>query len=123
MTSLEQNEEITASTYNNYTDFWRYDINVNVILADTQNKRLLVEWPGLQDNSEEQYNKWKSEDISAKGMAVILDKYWIQCLEPKYDMNNKKRLRNGKVTQPANYTLNQPTSSHQDQQQEIVSPV
>jgi hypothetical protein len=32
------------STINEYADFWRHDIGVNVLPADTKNKKPLVTW-------------------------------------------------------------------------------
>ena len=57
-------------------DFWRYEIGVNVIPADTKNKIPLVEWKPYQNapDSEPQHNQWKQEDMFAKGMAIIVEK-------------------------------------------------
>ena len=39
----------SQASYNDAVDFWRYDIGVNVIPADTANKRPLVSWSEWQD--------------------------------------------------------------------------
>ena len=53
-------------------------IGVNVIPADTKNKKPTVEWLQYQDNpiSEWQHEKWKSENAFSRGMAVIAGKVW-----------------------------------------------
>jgi hypothetical protein len=55
-------------------DFWRHQIGVNVISADTKNKTIYEEWKKWQNNPipEELHNQWKTENKFSKGMAVIL---------------------------------------------------
>ncbi len=50
-------------TINEYADFWRYDIGVNVIPAETRKKLPLVKWAEWQDKPipKELHGKWKSE--------------------------------------------------------------
>lgn len=64
--------------YNGWADYHRYQIGVNVIPADTKNKKPTVEWVQYQDNpiSEWQHEKWKSENAFSRGMAVIAGKVW-----------------------------------------------
>ncbi|HZC20565.1 MAG TPA: bifunctional DNA primase/polymerase [Nitrososphaeraceae archaeon] len=64
--------------YNGWADFWHYKIGVNVIPADTKNKKPIVEWAQYQDNpiSEWQHEKWKSENAFSRGIAVIAGKVW-----------------------------------------------
>jgi hypothetical protein len=49
------------SNMNEWADFWRYTIGVNVIPADTKNKVPLVKWTQFQDSpiSKAQHDKWK----------------------------------------------------------------
>jgi hypothetical protein len=47
---------------NDYADFWRYEFGVNVIPADTKNKRPKVEWKQFQH----------------KAIPVELHNYWIK---------------------------------------------
>ncbi len=65
-------------TINEYADFWRYSIGVNVIPADTRNKVPLIKWSQWQNKPipQELHNKWKSENVYSKGMAIILGKIW-----------------------------------------------
>jgi hypothetical protein len=54
---------------NQSADFWRYDIGVNVIPADTRNKITDIKWSQYQDEPipEWQYEKWKSDKKFTKG--------------------------------------------------------
>jgi Bifunctional DNA primase/polymerase, N-terminal len=63
---------------NEFADFWRYDIGVNVIPADTINKRPIIAWSEFQDKSipEELHNQWKEQEAFSKGMAIIPGKVW-----------------------------------------------
>ena len=71
---------------NEAPDYWRYNIGVNVIPADTAKKRPLVSWSEWQDEpiSEELYNHWKSNDNFSKGIAIIPGKIWHR--EDKKDL-------------------------------------
>src|SRR5690242_18557448 len=64
--------------YNSWADFWRYQIGVNIIPADTKNKKPIADWAYYQDNPipEWQHEKWKSDNIFSKGMEVIAGKVW-----------------------------------------------
>ena len=61
---------------NEWADFWYYNIGVNVIPADTRNKRPKVEWKQYQNDPvpEEQYKEWKQQDKFKDGMAIIAGK-------------------------------------------------
>ena len=63
---------------NDWADFWRYNIGVNVIPADTKNKVTHIKWSEWQDNpiSEEQHNQWKLQNDFSNGMAIIPGKVW-----------------------------------------------
>jgi hypothetical protein len=68
----------TIKSINDWADFWRYRIGVNVIPADTKNKAIYIKWSEWQDMPipEELYNKWKDQNMFSNGMAVILGKVW-----------------------------------------------
>jgi hypothetical protein len=63
---------------NKSADFWRYDIGVNVIPADTKNKTTSIKWSEYQDKPipEWQHEKWKKESVFSKGIAVIAGEVW-----------------------------------------------
>jgi len=67
-----------TSTINEFADFWRHDVGVNVIPANTREKRPIIEWKEWQDKPipEELHNRWKSENRFNDGMAVIAGKVW-----------------------------------------------
>ncbi len=68
----------TPPSVNDWADYWRYEIGVNVITADTKNKRPIVEWKQYQNSpiSEEQHNRWKEQDAFKDGMAIIAGRVW-----------------------------------------------
>ena len=65
---------------NQLADFWRYDIGVNVIPADTRKRSIYIEWKQYQDKliSEEQHNRWKKECAFSNGLAIIPGKVWYR---------------------------------------------
>jgi hypothetical protein len=66
------------SSINEWADYWRYQIGVNVIPADTKNKTPLVEWKSYQNVPilEERHDQWKQENVFSKGIAIIVGKIW-----------------------------------------------
>jgi Bifunctional DNA primase/polymerase, N-terminal len=78
MTQKESNTPTLPNTINESADFWRYDIGVNVIPADTKNKTPSVPWSEFQNNPipEELHNRWKSEGTYLKGIAIIPGRVW-----------------------------------------------
>jgi hypothetical protein len=96
-------------TINEYADFWRYNIGVNVIPADTRNKKPLVKWSEYRNKpiSEWQHNRWKNSDMFCRGMAIILGRVWHKNDIKDYfflgiDKDNEKAIvefcsRNGKT--------------------------
>ncbi len=95
---------------NEGADFWRYDIGVNVIPADTKNKKPVVPWDQWQDKPipEELYNQWKEQGTFSKGIAIILGKVWHRADKSNLylvfiDADKSKAInelctRNGKTT-------------------------
>jgi Bifunctional DNA primase/polymerase, N-terminal len=63
---------------NESADFWRYDIGVNVIPADTINKRPIVTWAEWQDRPipEELHNRWIEQGAFSNGIALVPGKIW-----------------------------------------------
>jgi len=64
--------------HNNLADFWRYDIGVNVIPAQTKLKKIFVRWSQWQNAPipESQHNAWKNDGAFMDGMAIIAGKVW-----------------------------------------------
>ena len=101
--------KMSVESMNNGADFWYYEIGVNVIPADTQNKKPLYNWKEYQENpvSEETFEQWKRNDAFEKGIAIIPGKVWRGENNGKYliaiDIDKEKGLKefltkNGKVT-------------------------
>lgn len=70
--------QIQPKTFNDWADYWRNVIGVNVIPADTKHKRTNIPWKQYQDSPipVEQHEQWKAEDAFRNGMAVIAGKVW-----------------------------------------------
>ena len=64
--------------YNGWADFWRYEMGVNVIPADTMIKKTFINWKQYQDVPipEDQHNSWKVQGKFKQGIAVIPGKVW-----------------------------------------------
>lgn len=63
---------------NESADFWRYDIGVNVIPADTKKKTTRISWSSYQNNPipEWQHEEWKEQDAFLQGIAIIPGRIW-----------------------------------------------
>lgn len=63
-------------TINDWADFWRYQIGVNVIPANTRKKETYESWKEWQDKpiSEDLHNEWKKSGVFNNGLAIILGK-------------------------------------------------
>ena len=63
---------------NGWADFWRYCIGVNVIPADTWNKRTFVEWKQWQEQPipEALHKEWKEKNAFKDGIAIIVGRVW-----------------------------------------------
>jgi P4 family phage/plasmid primase-like protien len=86
-------------TVNEFADFWRYNIGVNVIPADTRNKKPLVKWSEYRNKpiSEWQHNQWKKSGMFCRGMAIILGRVWHRDERKDYfflgiDKDNEKAI-------------------------------
>jgi len=60
-------------TPNEYADFWRYEVGVNVIPANSKQKIPLTKWTEYQNNPipKEIHDEWKKENKFNQGLAVI----------------------------------------------------
>jgi len=66
---------------NRWADFWRYQVGVNVIPADSIKKKPLVSWQKdprgnwqIEPIPEEIHNEWKSTGMFKTGMAMVCGK-------------------------------------------------
>ena len=66
------------NSINEWADFWRLDIGVNVIPADTRRKVTYESWAEWQNKPipQELYSEWKASGAFNNGIAIILGKVW-----------------------------------------------
>src|SRR6476660_249113 len=75
-----------------------YQIGVNIIPVDSQNKRPLINWLEWQNNPIliERYEQWKSDGLFDKGFGIITGKIHRGQYQNKYliciDIDNKKGI-------------------------------
>lgn len=86
-------------TVNEWADFWRYDIGVNVIPANTKYKKPIVAWTEWQSKPipKEIHEQWKREKQFDNGMAIVAGKVWHNSLKDglylcAIDCDNKKAI-------------------------------
>ena len=93
---ITNNRNINSINY--WTDFWYYQIGVNIIPADTKNKKTYENWSQLQDKSipEELHEKRKKNGEYNKGIAIVTGPIWRGKNKGKYlngiDCDNKKAI-------------------------------
>lgn len=70
-------------TISEWADFWRYEIGVNVIPANTKYKKPIVTWTEWQDRPipKELHEQWKREKQFDNGMAIVAGKVWHNSLK------------------------------------------
>lgn len=78
MHEMCRERKMSERTINEWADFWRNDIGVNVIPANTKYKKPIVAWTEWQDKAIplEIHEQWKREDKFKNGMAVIAGMVW-----------------------------------------------
>jgi hypothetical protein len=64
--------------YNTFADFWRYDIGVNMIPANTKFKSTSIKWSQYQNTPipEWQHTAWENSGVFINGLAIIAGKVW-----------------------------------------------
>jgi P4 family phage/plasmid primase-like protien len=86
------------NSINDWADFWFYLIGVNVITADTKNKKTYENWLPWQDEpiSEEEHELRNKNGEYNKGIAIIPGLIWRGPYKGKYlvaiDLDNKKAI-------------------------------
>jgi hypothetical protein len=71
-------ESTESKSINDFADYWRYDIGVNVIPANTRKKETYESWKEWQDSPipTELHEEWKESGAFNNGIAIILGKVW-----------------------------------------------
>lgn len=95
----EINMMTKTRTINEWADFWRYDIGVNVIPANTKYKKPIVAWTEWQSKPipKEIHEQWKREKQFDNGMAIVAGKIWHSSIKEglylcAIDCDNKKAI-------------------------------
>lgn len=111
---------------NDWADFWRQNIGVNVIPCDTKSKRPIVEWQYWQDKPipDSLHNQWKEKGMFKKGMGVIPGKVWhrpekVGLYLCAIDIDNRKGIeelctRNGKTVTLERFAEGTIVEQHKD---------
>ena len=68
---------MTFQSINEGADFWYNDIGLNVIPADTQNKRPIINWKEYQEKpvSDETFEQWKKTEHLKKELRLFQAKF------------------------------------------------
>ena len=86
------------SSNNDWADYWYYKIGMNVIPANTIEKKIFENWLPWQDKfiSQELHKLRKKNGEYNKGIAIILGKIWRGPFKGKFlvavDLDNKKAI-------------------------------
>jgi putative DNA primase/helicase len=89
-------------SFNDWADFWRYKIGVNVIPAVTKYKkpRAGIYWREWQQKpiTDEQHESWKKQGAFDEGMAIIVGRVWhrkdrLGCYLAAIDCDNEAGIR------------------------------
>jgi len=92
------NNDSNINSINYFTDFWYYVIGVNIIPADTKEKKIDENWTQWQDKSisDELHEERKKNGEYNKGIAIVTGKIWRGKNKGKYlvgiDCDNKKAI-------------------------------
>lgn len=88
------------SSVNDWADFWRFECGLNVIPADTKNKKIYERWSLWQNEgiNEEQHQGWKERSAFDNGMAIMAGNIWHkEELKDYYlcfiDLDNQKAIQ------------------------------
>ena len=88
-----------VKSINEWADFWRFDIGVNVIPADTKRKVTYESWVEWQDKPipQELHDEWKTSGAFTNGIAVILGRVWHNPVKKELyligiDLDNEKAI-------------------------------
>lgn len=86
-------------TFNYWADFWRNECGLNVIPADTKNKKIYEKWSLWQNEriSEGQHEEWKRKRKFDSGMAIMAGNIWHKKDLEEYslcfiDLDNQKAI-------------------------------
>ena len=104
---------------NDYADYWRYEIGVNVIPAFNKTKKPKVEWKEdklgnwqIDPIPKELHDKWKREEKFNDGLAIVCgktfhisDDYWINAIDCDSKQGIDDFIKNNTLEEIATDTL------------------
>ena len=92
------NNDSNINSINYFADFWYYQIGVNVIPADTKEKKTYENWSQWQDKpiSDDLHEQRKKNSEYNKGIAIVTCQIWRGKNKGKYlngiDCDNRKAI-------------------------------
>jgi hypothetical protein len=92
------NDSARPSNNNDWADYWYYKTGMNIIPANTIEKKTFENWSPWQDQSipQELHEQRKKDGEYSKGIAILPGKIWRGPFEGKYivaiDLDNKKAI-------------------------------
>jgi hypothetical protein len=130
--NLTSTSTTDPKTINDFADYWRDDIGVNVIPANTRKKETYESWKEWQDKPipTELHDEWKASGAFNNGIAIVAGKVWHNPYKADLylngiDLDNQKAIeevcnRNGNtitLSQLSQWTLveqhlDDPTKAH-----------
>ena len=87
-----------STILNDWSDYWYYEIGINIIPANTREKTTFVSWSEYQDKPipKEVHISWKENGHYNQGIALIPGPIWRGPFEGKYliaiDLDNNKAI-------------------------------
>jgi putative DNA primase/helicase len=91
---------LNPQSINEWADWWRDSIGVNVIPAISKDKIPIVKWKQFQDKPIpiEVHNQWKEQGLFDNGIAIILGRVWHRNDRTDYnlgciDIDNRKGIQ------------------------------
>lgn len=103
---------VNSMSPNDAADFWRYQVGLNIIPADTKEKATWIKWLPYQYQPipEAQHENWKNDNLFENGMAIIAGKIWHNPnLKDMYliciDLDNQKAIEEFRTIKGKRHTL------------------
>ena len=97
--NLTSTSTTDQKTINDFADYWRDDIGVNVIPANTRKKETYESWKEWQDKPipTELHDEWKASGAFNNGIAIILGNVWHNLYKADLyligiDLDNEKAI-------------------------------
>ncbi|MGD9672127.1 MAG: phage/plasmid primase, P4 family [Candidatus Nitrosocosmicus sp.] len=75
-----------SNNYNQFLDYFYYDLGLNVIPVQSKSKQTLIQWKEWQVKPipEQQFKAWKDKGLFDSGYGIITGKIWRGSFKDKY---------------------------------------